>query len=167
MTRSPIRKFAWLLAALLTLSVPAMAADGHDPAGVEIGDLTVRDVWARASVTANGVAYLSVHNGGTEDDTLIAARSPAAGMADLHTILMDEGVMRMRPVENMPIPAGATVTLEPGGLHIMLMHLHGPLTEGDSITLFLTFANAGEVQLEVPVMAAGAEGPAMSHGHGD
>ena len=168
MKKSSIINLCLLLAGLLTFSaLPATAGDDHAAAGVHIGDLTVRSVWARASVTANGAAYLSVHNGGAEDDALVAARSPAAGMADLHTHLMDDGVMRMRPIEDIPVPAGTTVTLEPGGLHIMLMHLEGPLTEGGTITLVLTFANAGEVSVEGPVLAAGAHGPAMSHEHAD
>ncbi len=73
----------------------------------------------------------------------------------------------MQPVEEVVVPAGATVTLEPGGLHLMLMHHDGSLTEGATVTLFLTFASAGEVEVEGPVLAAGARGPAMSHEHGD
>ncbi len=73
----------------------------------------------------------------------------------------DNDVMRMRALpEGLPIPAGATVVLEPGGLHLMFMDLHRPLVEGDTVTITLTFERAGTIDVPLVVGAPNAEGPA-------
>jgi copper(I)-binding protein len=84
-------------------------------------------------------------------------------VAELHTHIKDGEVMRMRQVEDIPVKAGETVVLQPGGLHVMFMGLHEGLKEGQTFPLTLTFEKAGPVETTVTVGAAGAMG-AMNHG---
>lgn len=139
-----------------------MASDGD----VTPGDLRIAAPFARATLPNQPVAggFLTITNTGSADDTLVAARSPAAGRVEVHEMAMDGDVMRMREVAGgLPIPAGATVTLEPGGYHVMFMDLAGPLAEGDKAEVTLTFDRAGDVTLTLPVLARNAVGG----GHGD
>ncbi|PWJ21085.1 copper chaperone PCu(A)C [Jannaschia seohaensis] len=99
--------------------------------------------------------FLTIENRGDSDDTLIAASVAGDFVArvELHEMRMSEGVMSMSEVEGgIPVPAGETVTLAPGGLHLMLMGLTAPLTAGEAHEVTLTFAESGEVTLVFPVM---------------
>ena len=93
-------------------------------------------------------------------DRLISAAAPISAKTELHTHINDNGVMRMRKIPAIDLPAGETVTLKPGGLHVMFMGLKAPLQEGGSFPLTLTFEKAGTVTVQVSVKKAGA----MSHG---
>jgi len=145
------------LAALcaLVLSAPAFA-----------GDIAVSSPWARASApnAPNGACYLEIANTGHEPDRLVSAASPAAAKVELHTHLMDNGVMKMRPVEAFEIAPGEPQVLRPGGNHIMLIGLTEPLKPGASFPVTLTFAKAGAVTVNVPVQAAGAMTAPGAHG---
>ena len=138
-----------LLAALLILAAPfaAFAAD------VNAGSLTITHPWARptAGNTANGAAYLTIVNDSGDADRLVEVASPVAAMVHLHTHLLENGIMKMRPISGIDIEPGAPIKLEPGGLHIMLMELKAPLKEGDSFPLDLTFQKAGKVTVSVSV----------------
>jgi copper(I)-binding protein len=120
-----------------------------------IGGIDVADAWARPTIGQGKVtaAYMSITNAGEIDDVLLGAISPKAERVELHQTKMgDDGVMRMRPVEGgMPVPAGGTVQLAPGGYHLMVMGLGEPLNEGGALPLMLEFAKAGSVDLVVPV----------------
>ena len=113
--------------------------------------------WARATAgrAETGAAYATLIGGG-QPDRLIAASSPVAETVELHTHLEEDGVMRMRPVEAIAVPAGGKVELKPGGLHIMLIGLKGPLKEGRHFPLTLIFERAGRIETEVPILAPGA-----------
>ncbi|MDH3472584.1 MAG: copper chaperone PCu(A)C [Rhodospirillales bacterium] len=129
------------------------------PGAVAAGELAVTGAWARASLgtAKSGAVYLTVENRGAAADRLIAAETPAASRAALHTHIMEEGVMKMRPVEGgIEIPAGGSAVLAPGGLHVMLMGLAAPLEEGARFPLTLTFEQAGPVTVEVLVRPATA-----------
>jgi periplasmic copper chaperone A len=155
-----------LTPALTGLSVPARAADASS-------GIVVSHPWSSATPghIANGVAFLTVTNHGAEADRLVGASTPVADKAELHTHLMEDGIMKMRPVEAIDIAPGATVELKPGGLHVMLLGLKAPLTEGQTYPLTLTFAKAGTVTVEVAVTAIGAKQgagmPAMNMDHMD
>ena len=147
-----------LLAALgaAVLAFPAIAQQptGFPPA------VDVRDAWARAtpSGASTGAVYLTLTS--PSGDVLTDVFSPAAGKADVHEMRMDGTIMRMRAVEGgLPLPPGQAVTLRPGGYHVMLDRLAGPLKQGQSIPVRLTFRNAPPVDLQVPVQAIGAAGP--------
>jgi periplasmic copper chaperone A len=130
------------------------------------GDLTVNEPFARATA-ANaraGAAFLTISS--PTADVLLSGRSPVAQTVELHTHLMDNGVVRMRAVASIPVEPGKPATLKPGGDHIMLMGLTGPLVEGTSFPLTLRFEKAGEITIQVPVAAAGAAAPTSGAHHG-
>lgn len=108
-----------------------------------------------------GGAFMTLH-GGKEADRLLAGSSPAAGVVELHTHLMEGGVAKMRQIPAIDVPAGGTVELKPGGLHIMLINLKAPLKAGDSIPLTLRFEKAGQIEIKVPVSA---QAPGAMSGH--
>ena len=147
-----------VLTLLLLLALPAAAQEGR------AGDLTITQGWSRAAgAGGTGAGYLTIGNRGTTADRLIAASTPAARRAELHTHVREGEVMRMREVPAIEIPAGGTVTLEPGGLHLMLVGLAAPLRQGGTVPVTLRFERAGEVQVSLAIQAAGARGP--GHGH--
>ncbi|HJV06019.1 MAG TPA: copper chaperone PCu(A)C [Chromobacteriaceae bacterium] len=139
-----------LAAALLGLALSTSVL-AH---GYTLGQLDVHHPWSRAMPEASptGAAYMTLTNQGKSDDRLLAASSPRAQSAELHTHLNDHGVMRMRPVaDGIALPAGQQVKLAPGGLHIMLMGLKQPLKAGDHFPLTLKFEKAGSVTVDVQV----------------
>jgi periplasmic copper chaperone A len=119
----------------------------------------ITDVWARATPggAQAAAAYATVI--APAGDRLTGASTPAAQKAEIHSMSMDNGVMKMRSVEGLDLPAGQQVTLKPGGYHIMLTGLAKPLVEGQSFPLTLNFAKAGERQVTVNVQKVGAMGP--------
>jgi len=125
-----------LLALLLAACGPAQ---GGAP------DIELADAWARATAPGKSAsaAYLTISNRGTADDALIGVTS-SAGSAQVHSTSMDGGIMRMREVKRLAIPAGESVKLEPGGTHIMLARLSGPLAGGAKVELRLRFEKSGE-----------------------
>jgi copper(I)-binding protein len=153
--------FRGLVVALL---LPFSQAQAQDMASFAVGDLVVENPWARESVTRTGVVYLRVHNDGDSDDRLIGVASEVADKAQLHASEMQDGVMRMRPVEALLVPAHGEAVLEPGGLHVMLMGLGDPLVEGNSLPLTLHFEQAGEVEVVATIESIGHRG-AAGHGH--
>ena len=99
----------------------------------------------------SGAAYVTLSNTGTEADRLIGYTGEAARMLELHTVIMTDGVMKMRPVEAIELPVGESVMLKPGGFHMMLMGLNQPLREGETVRFTLQFEQAGEVEIDFPV----------------
>jgi copper(I)-binding protein len=76
---------------------------------------------------------------------------------------MEGNVMKMRQVKDIAVPAGGAVELKPGGLHLMFMNIKAPLAAGETVSVKLKFAKAGEVELKMPVNAMGAHSGAMKH----
>ncbi len=136
------------------------------PRPVALGQLTISSVWARATVpsVAVGAAYFTINNRGLQPDTLIGASCPAAAKAMFHRTTEENGVSHMAPAGDIQIPAGKTVKIEPGGLHLMLMGLKQPLRAGMMVPLTLRFRNAGEVLVQMEVVPIGAS--AMIKGAG-
>ncbi len=132
--------------------------------------IMVHEAWARASAGAatTGAAYLTLM-GGDQPDRLVSVSTPAADKAELHETIADKGVMKMRPVQGVPIPGGAMVTFSPGGYHVMLMGLKKPLVAGQSFPLTLTFEHAAPMTVDVqvrPLGASGGAGGGAGHGGG-
>jgi periplasmic copper chaperone A len=137
------------LAALLLASCNAQTAT---PPSV-----SVDKAWARATLpgqTSSAAYFVIANEGGA--DALVSVTSPA-GNASLHSSSMEGGVMRMRPMERLEVPANSTVTLSPGGAHLMLTGLKAPLAAGSSVPLELSFARSGKKHVEATVRAAGGE----------
>lgn len=152
---------AALLAALL--GVPLFPAPAHD---YRFGDLEIVHPWARATaaMARNGAAYLTLAIHGAELDHLLGVATPVARKARLHSHLVEDGIVRMRPLKAIEISPGEPVVLEPGGFHIMLMGLKAPLEAGTAFPLTLSFEKAGTIEVEVLVEKAGATKPGH---HGD
>ena len=145
----PIR-FAALIAGVLLATAAAAA-----PAA---GTIAVSEAYIRAPQPGSQVAsgYLHIANKGTEADTLVAVRTAAAATAAVHEMKMDGSVMQMRAVTaGVAVPSGSEVVLKPGGLHIMLEKLAKPLAPGAVVPVVLTFAKAGDVTVDFPVLALG------------
>lgn len=122
------------------------------PALARAGDLVVADGYAYQSMGDGASAFLVIRNEGTSDDTLTAAESPAAGLVMPHGTEVAGGAGRMVHLDAIPIPAGGTVAMGSGGLHLMLRELRRPLAVGDSCELQVRFARAGMLRVTVPVV---------------
>ncbi len=158
-------------AAVISFSTPVFADS----------KIMIEDAYARVASKAAkaGAAFLIINNMGDSDDRLIGVSSDVSVRTELHTHKdMGDGVMKMMHVEEgFAIPAGGAHALERGGDHLMFMGLNGPLAHGDVVNVVLTFENAGEMKLEIPVdlerKAAHGDGHHGGHkddghkGHGD
>jgi len=139
------------------------------PAWADSNGIKVDRVWARATPGAakTGAIYLTVTNTGTTPDTLEGtASTPVAEHAGLHEERMADGVMKMRPVKSLTIPPGKSVALEPNAYHFMLTGLKGPLKEGQTVPLTLTFDHAGKQEVSALVAKVGAMHPDETSGAG-
>jgi len=125
----------------------------------QTGQVELKDAWARATPgkAENGAAYLTIVSPGA--DRLVSVSTPVAKKAELHTMTTEGGVMKMRPLAGVDVPAGQPVTLKPGGAHIMLMGLNQPLQAGQSFPLTLSFEKAGQREVTVAIEKPGAMGP--------
>jgi copper(I)-binding protein len=157
------------LTAIVLLSTPlAFAHEGHDHGAAEtsVGALELSNGFTRATLpnAPVGGGYVTITNTGDTADRLIAVSTPAADIGQVHEMGMEGDVMKMRELpDGVVIPAGETVTLEPGGVHLMFMGLKQAFVEGETITVFLTFEHAGSIELDLPVMGAGAAGATPMH----
>lgn len=117
--------------------------------------VVVSDAWARPTIGDGRVtaAYMTIQNAGTAEDVLRSAQSPKAARVEIHeTTMTDDGIMKMRPLENgLTIPAGGSASLKPGGAHVMVMGLDGELAKGGTLPLTLEFEMAGPIEISVPV----------------
>lgn len=149
---------AALLAAAPAFAQHAPMAPSH--AGVTLGAIDISGAFTRATLpnAPVGGGYFTLTNTGAEDDRLVAASSPAAGAVQMHEMAIENDIMKMRELpDGIIVPAGETVALEPGGLHLMFMKLAAPLVEGTVVPVTLTFEKAGEITIEVPVAGVGAQ----------
>jgi copper(I)-binding protein len=128
------------------------------------GDVRVVDARAREAPPGARTAavYLTVENRGATPDRLVGARSPR-GLVEIHSMSMDGGVMRMRAIPDLTIPARGRVELAAGGLHLMLVDPAPPLKAGERVPLTLTFERAGPVDVDVGVDPLNAPAPHRPH----
>jgi copper(I)-binding protein len=128
-------------------------ASGLIACGSSSGSITTADAWARPGSTgAETAAYLTITNTGTAADTLVSASSPSATSVEIHETTTDaSGMMGMHPIDGIEIPAGGSVTLEPGGKHLMVMGLTTDLAVGGTLDVDLVFENAGTVKVKAEV----------------
>ena len=140
---------------LLAAGVLAVAAQAHQ---YSVGDLLIGHPWSRPTVSGmpTGVAYLSITNTGTQRDTLIAASTPAAARVEFHRTTFEDGMAHMRPARAVVVEPNATITAEPGGLHLMLVDLKSPLVVGTMVPLVLHFETAGEITVQLKVEPMGS-----------
>lgn len=140
------------LVSALVSTTPALAGD------VTTESLEISGAFSRATPknAKVGVAFMTIRSLGPADK-LVAYTSPACKRPEIHTHIADDGgIMRMRKVESIEIPAGGEAQLKPGGLHLMMMMLNGQLVEGTEVEVTLIFEKAGKVTVTVPVKGPGA-----------
>jgi len=131
--------------------------------------IQVEQPWSRATPTgaSTGAVYLTITNKSHDTDRLLGALSDVADKSQIHEMKVVNGTMEMREVSGgLPVPAGGSVVLKPGGYHVMLIGLKKPLKAGETIPLTLDFEKAGKVSITVPVRAMGAghdDMPGMGH----
>ena len=159
-----------IIALTIAFAVGLAGVAGVASAGeYRIGDLRVEQPWARASATQTakaGAAYMTLVNLGAGPDRLIRIATPVAKMAGLHNHVMEEGVMKMRPIKAIEVSPGEPAVLRPGGLHVMLMGLKAPLEKGRRFPLTLVFEKTGTIEIEVTIQGPASMQPEMMHQHG-
>lgn len=163
---------AALIGAVTAINAPATAGDmakGHERDQVMAGDLHLSGLWTRAMLPGQkaGGGFITITNNGTTDERLIAVSTPHAARAEIHEMKVVDDVMKMRELpDGLLIPAGETVHLKPGGLHLMFMAVSEPFQEGSMVPVTVSFEIAGDVPLMLQVMPVGTK--QMDHGgHGD
>ena len=151
---------------MITSAVLAAVLAGATTAA-SAGDITLAHPWSRATPAGAqvGAGYVTLENSGSTADRLVSATADAADHAEIHEMAMNNGVMQMRPVKELEIPAGKRVELRPGGYHIMFMGLNHQLKAGDAVKGSLTFEKAGTMPVEFKVEAMGADGASGHSAH--
>jgi periplasmic copper chaperone A len=150
--------------AIIMSCVSIAAAKAQDQAA----GIVVTQAWSRATPGGAKIAggYLTIANKGAAADRLIGGSADVAGKLEIHEMTMNNGVMTMRPLaKGLVIEPGNTAKLAPGGYHLMLMDLKGPLKQGDKLPVTLEFEKAGKVKVAFDVQGVGAKGPGAAEGH--
>lgn len=151
---------AWLLFAALA---PVARAAGDSPA------VQARDAYVRAVPPGQGntAAFMHLANPTSQALALVAASTSAAKVVELHTHVREDGMMKMRRIERIEVPARGEVVLRPGGLHLMLIGLRQPLAPGDAVDLRLLFDNDSALDLTAEVRTVMRQGmtPGSGAGH--
>jgi len=133
-----------------------------------LADVTVKDSWVRGTTPAQKATGAFMEITSSEAVTLLSASSPVAGVVEIHTMKMEDGVMKMRAIPKLDLPAGKGVKLAPGGNHVMLMDLKQQMKKGDVVPITLKVEGKDktvqtiEIKAEVRDLAAPAT---MDHGH--
>lgn len=150
------------MTSLLRFALIAFASCGCGLPAAAAQLVAVNDAWVRAPAPGQKVAAAYMELTSRVNLSLVAVASPAAASVELHNTAVEEGVMKMRPVRRIELPAGKTVKLAPGGLHAMLVDLKQPLKAGDKVPLTLTVRRADHASVftvQAVVREAAAEKP--------
>jgi copper(I)-binding protein len=159
-----ILRFSGYAFVVFTLATPARAEE------VKAGDLVISQAWSRATPGGAkiGGGYLTIENKGSAADRLIGGSADIAAKAELHEMAVNNGVMKMRPLDKgLAIEPGKTVKLAPGGYHLMLLDLKRPLKQGEQVPVTLEFEKAGKVKVSLDVQGVGAQTPGGGDAGGD
>jgi periplasmic copper chaperone A len=116
---------------------------------------TVKDPWVRGTVAGQKATGMFGQVSSASGGKLVSVSSPVAGVVEIHEMVMDGSVMKMRAIAGLDLPAGKVVDLKPGGYHVMLMDLKQELKPGESVPVTLVIEGAGgkreSVELKAPV----------------
>lgn len=150
----------------LTLAALALGAAAH-------AQVSVKDAWVRATVPQQKATGAFMQIVSAQDARLVEAKSPVAGIVEIHEMAMVDQVMKMRAVPGLALPAGKAVELKPGGYHVMLMDLKGQVKDGDQVPLTLVVEGKDgkrqTLELKVPARplnAAAQKDMSQGGGHG-
>lgn len=143
--------------------VAAFAVPAH-------AQVTVKDPWVRGTVSQQKATGAFMQITSTQDARLVEARSPVAGVVEVHEMTMEKDVMKMRAVSGLDLPAGKAVELKPGGYHVMLMDLKQQMKEGDTVSMTLVVEGKDKkrstIEVNAPVKPlANASKPAAEPKH--
>jgi hypothetical protein len=133
-----------------------------------LADVTVKDAWVRGTTPAQKATGAFMEIVSSDAASLLSASSPVAGVVEIHTMKMEDGVMKMRAIPKLDLPAGKGVKLAPGGNHVMLMDLKQQMKKGEVVPITLRVEGKDkkvqtiEIKAEVRDLAAPAT---MDHGH--
>jgi periplasmic copper chaperone A len=144
------------LASLLLPMTPASAQQAN------ADGIAITQAWSRATPGGAQVAsgYMTIKNNGPAADRLLGGSTDVAAKVEVHEMATKDGVVTMREIEDgVPVAPGATVTLAPGGFHLMLVNVKKPLKQGDVVTVTLNFEKAGKKEVDFNVLGVGAKGP--------
>lgn len=157
----------------LTFAAALLASSLAGAQEYKLKDLTISEPYARATMPQQqaGGAFVTIENKGKEADKLVGASSPVAKSVELHTMALEDNVMRMREVPNIEVKPSSTLVMKPGeGYHLMLMGLQQPLKAGDKFPITLTFEKSGKTEVTAVVrniqggMQGGMHGGGMPGG---
>lgn len=145
-----------MLRCLMLLSVLLLGACSPQNGGAEI---VIDSPWVRETPPGRTVAagYMNLRNEGGQARALLTAQSPAASRVEIHTMEQTDGMMRMRRIERLELPAGETVSLEPGGMHLMLFDIESAAV-GNHVPVTLTFEDGWQIETSFPVRRPDMQG---------
>jgi copper(I)-binding protein len=142
------------------LILPALALAACSPSPPDAPTVAATDAWCRATPPGAQAAGCFLNLTASAADRLVAVESDAGASAEIHTMSMTDGIMRMRRLEDgLALPAGQAAVLKPGAEHLMIIGPKAPLIEGQTVTMTLTFDKAAPVTVAAPVRAMGAPLP--------
>ena len=156
-----------VLAGIVALFLAQLSVTPTFAAEYDVGSIHIAQPWSRATPKGAkaGAGYMTITNKGTTPDKVSCVSDDASAQCEIHSMTMEGGVMKMRPVEGgLEIKPGETVTLAPSGFHVMFRDLKHPLEEGKTVKATLKFDKAGTVDVEYPVVAIGAPAPGAAAG---
>lgn len=138
-------------------------------APIQAADLQVEHAWVRATAPGQKVAGGFMDLTAASDLTLVGGSSPVSATLELHSMKMANGMMEMRQIREIPLPKGQTVSLKPGGLHVMFIGLKAPLRAGDTVPVELIVRDPGgkeeKLSLQAPVQTGAGAHAGMGHAH--
>ena len=151
-----------------SLIAACVAASACLLSNAALAQVTVKDAWVRATVAQQKATGAFMQLQSAQEARLVAAQSPVAGVVEVHEMAMDGGVMKMRAVPSLALPAGKAVELKPGGYHVMLMDLKAQVKDGDTVpvTLVVEGKDGKRQNIEVKAVARAMAQPAQKHEHG-
>ena len=156
-----MRYLPWLLAILLATTVTSAQ---H----YEAGDIHIQSPWSRElpPTSPNGAVYLTLTNPGTQPDKLLSASTDVAELVEIHSHILEDGMMKMRRVESVDLPPHKAVLFTPGGYHFMLIGLKRPLEADDRFQLLLEFEQNSQALVEIVVQSSDAQSTGKTgHNH--
>jgi copper(I)-binding protein len=156
-----------VLAGGVTLFLAQVSAAPTFAADYDVGSIHIAQPWSRATPKGAkaGAGYMTITNKGTTLDKVSCVSDDASARCEIHSMTMEGGVMKMRPVEGgLEIKPGETITLAPMGFHVMFRDLKQPLEQGKTVKATLKFDKAGSVDVEYPILAVGATAPGSASG---
>lgn len=151
-----------------SLIAACVAASATLLSNAALAQVTVKDAWVRATVAQQKATGAFMQLQSAQEARVVAAQSPVAGVVEVHEMAMDGGVMKMRAVPSLALPAGKAVELKPGGYHVMLMDLKAQVKDGDTVpvTLVVEGKDGKRQNVEVKAVARVMAQPAQKHEHG-